>query len=65
MESVSFEEMRRSMVDSQLRTSGVTDAWVLTAMGKPGTFGSPEHVAALDCRVRREADAFAVPRIGG
>jgi len=33
MESVNFEEMRRSMVDSQLRTSGVTDAWVLTAMG--------------------------------
>ena len=33
METVSFEEMRRSMVDSQLRTSGVTDAWVLTAMG--------------------------------
>jgi len=33
MESVSFEEMRRSMVDSQLRTSGVTDAWVLTSMG--------------------------------
>ena len=33
MESVNFEEMRRSMVDSQLRTSGVTEAWVLTAMG--------------------------------
>lgn len=33
MESVNFEEMRRSMVDSQLRTSGVTDAWVLSAMG--------------------------------
>lgn len=33
MELVNFEEMRRSMVDSQLRTSGVTDAWVLTAMG--------------------------------
>jgi len=33
METVSFEEMRRSMVDSQLRTNGVTDAWVLTAMG--------------------------------
>ena len=33
MESVNFEEMRRSMVDSQLRTSGVTDAWVLAAMG--------------------------------
>jgi protein-L-isoaspartate(D-aspartate) O-methyltransferase len=33
MESVNFEEMRRSMVDSQLRTSGVTDLWVLAAMG--------------------------------
>lgn len=33
MESVSFEEMRRSMVDSQLRTSGVMDAWVIAAMG--------------------------------
>ena len=33
MESVNFEEMRRSMVDSQLRTSGVTEAWVLAAMG--------------------------------
>lgn len=33
MKSVNFEEMRRSMVDSQLRTSGVTDAWLLTAMG--------------------------------
>jgi protein-L-isoaspartate(D-aspartate) O-methyltransferase len=33
MEAVNFEEMRRSMVDSQLRTSGVTDLWVLAAMG--------------------------------
>ena len=33
MASVNFEEMRRSMVDSQLRTSGVTDLWVLSAMG--------------------------------
>lgn len=33
MESVNFEEMRQSMVDSQLRTSGVTDLWVLSAMG--------------------------------
>lgn len=33
MVSVNFEEMRQSMVDSQLRTSGVTDAWVLAAMG--------------------------------
>jgi protein-L-isoaspartate(D-aspartate) O-methyltransferase len=34
MESVNFEDMRRFMVDSQLRTSGVTDAWVLAAMGR-------------------------------
>jgi protein-L-isoaspartate(D-aspartate) O-methyltransferase len=34
MESVNFEDMRRAMVDSQLRTSGVTDAWVLAAMGR-------------------------------
>ena len=34
MESVNFEDMRRAMVDSQLRTSGVTDAWVVAAMGK-------------------------------
>ena len=33
MESGKFEDMRRSMVDSQLRTSGVTESWVLTAMG--------------------------------
>lgn len=33
MESVSFEDMRRAMVDSQLRTSGVTEAWVLAEMG--------------------------------
>lgn len=34
MESVSFEDMRRAMVDSQLRTSGVTEGWVIAAMGK-------------------------------
>ncbi len=33
MESVSFEDMRRAMVDSQLRTNGVTQAWVLAALG--------------------------------
>lgn len=33
MESVDFSNMRRSMVDSQLRTSGVTSAWVVAAMG--------------------------------
>ncbi|OYY69466.1 MAG: hypothetical protein B7Y00_05815 [Sphingomonadales bacterium 17-56-6] len=34
MESVNFEDMRRAMVDSQLRTSGVNDAWVVAAMGR-------------------------------
>lgn len=34
MESVNFEDMRRTMVDSQLRTSGVNDAWVVAAMGR-------------------------------
>ncbi len=34
MESVNFEDMRRAMVDSQLRTSGITEAWVLTEMGR-------------------------------
>ncbi len=34
MESVNFEDMRRAMVDSQLRTSGVTEAWVLAEMGR-------------------------------
>jgi protein-L-isoaspartate(D-aspartate) O-methyltransferase len=33
MQSADFNNMRRSMVESQLRTSGVTDAWVLAAMG--------------------------------
>jgi protein-L-isoaspartate(D-aspartate) O-methyltransferase len=34
MESVDFNNMRRAMVDSQLRTSGVTSPWVIAAMGK-------------------------------
>jgi protein-L-isoaspartate(D-aspartate) O-methyltransferase len=33
MQSADFNNMRRAMVESQLRTSGVTDAWVLAAMG--------------------------------
>jgi protein-L-isoaspartate(D-aspartate) O-methyltransferase len=33
MQSADFANMRRSMVDSQLRTSGVTESWVLAAMG--------------------------------
>jgi protein-L-isoaspartate(D-aspartate) O-methyltransferase len=33
MQSADFNNMRRAMVESQLRTSGVTEAWVLAAMG--------------------------------
>ena len=33
MEPVDFNNMRRAMVDGQLRTSGVTTPWVLAAMG--------------------------------
>ncbi|MGB5076485.1 MAG: protein-L-isoaspartate O-methyltransferase, partial [Sphingorhabdus sp.] len=33
MEPADFSHMRRAMVDSQLRTNGVTDPWVLSAMG--------------------------------
>jgi protein-L-isoaspartate(D-aspartate) O-methyltransferase len=33
MQSADFNNMRRAMVDSQLRTSGVTEPWVLAAMG--------------------------------
>ncbi len=33
MESVNFEQMRQSMVDSQLRTSGVNEVWIVAAMG--------------------------------
>ena len=32
MESVDFDNMRRGMVDSQLRTSGVNTPWVIAAM---------------------------------
>ncbi len=34
MESVDFNNMRRAMVDSQLRTSGITCGWVIAAMGE-------------------------------
>lgn len=43
MESVSFEDMRRAMVDSQLRTNGVTEAWILGAMG---SLPREDHVPA-------------------
>lgn len=33
MESADFNNMRRAMVDSQLRTNGVTEPWIVTAMG--------------------------------
>jgi protein-L-isoaspartate(D-aspartate) O-methyltransferase len=34
MEAVDFSNMRRAMVDGQLRTSGVTTPWVIAAMGE-------------------------------
>ncbi len=34
MESVDFDNMRRAMVDSQLRTSGIMTPWVIAAMGE-------------------------------
>lgn len=43
MDSVNFEEMRRAMVDSQLRTSGVQDPIVLAAMG---TIAREDYVPA-------------------
>lgn len=47
MQSADFANMRRAMVDSQLRTSGVTDAWVLAAMGSaPREDFVPEAVRA-------------------
>ena len=33
MPTADFDSMRRAMVESQLRTSGVTSAWILSAMG--------------------------------
>lgn len=33
MESADFNNMRRAMVDSQLRTNGVTEPWIVAAMG--------------------------------
>lgn len=32
MESANFNNMRRAMVDSQLRTNGVTEPWIVAAM---------------------------------
>lgn len=34
MANPDFDSIRRAMVDSQLRTSGVTEPWILSAMGK-------------------------------
>jgi protein-L-isoaspartate(D-aspartate) O-methyltransferase len=34
MEAVDFNNMRRAMVDGQLRTSGITCGWVIAAMGE-------------------------------
>lgn len=56
MQSADFNNMRRAMVDSQLRTSGVTDPWVLAAMGElPRENFVPEalrEVAYMDRSIR-------------
>jgi len=38
---------------------------LLTAMGKPGTFGSPEHLAALDKVIAAAKKHGKVPGVGG
>ena len=38
---------------------------LLTAMGKPGTFGSPEHLAALDKVITAAKKHGKVPGVGG
>lgn len=47
MANPDFDSIRRAMVDSQLRTSGVTEGWILAAMGSapresyvPGEFAA-------------------------
>ena len=55
MSDVNFETMRRAMVDSQLRTSGVTDHAVIAAMGAIAREAFvPDHraeIAYIDRRV--------------
>ena len=38
---------------------------LLTAMGKPGTYGSPEHLAAMDRVIKASLKHGKVPGIGG
>ncbi len=48
MSDTEFGIMRRAMIDSQLRTSGVTDAWIIAAMGAvPREAFVPKHLSAL------------------
>jgi 2-keto-3-deoxy-L-rhamnonate aldolase RhmA len=38
---------------------------LLTAMGRPGSYGSPEHLAAMDRVIRAALKNGKVPGIGG
>lgn len=48
MPTADFDSMRRAMVESQLRTSGVTSAWILAATGEiPREKYAPRDYAAV------------------
>ena len=67
MESGKFEDMRRSMVDSQLRTSGVTEGWVLAAMGSIAREdyvpGSHQTTAYMDRSIELENGEMLNPPV--
>lgn len=67
MESGKFEDMRRSMVDSQLRTSGVTESWVLAAMGSIAREdyvpGSHQTTAYMDRSLELESGEMLNPPV--
>lgn len=67
MQSADFNIMRRFMVDSQLRTNGVTDTWVLAAMGETPreNFVPPalRHVAYNDRSISLENGAVLNPPV--
>lgn len=65
MESVDFSIMRRAMVDSQLRTNGVTQSWVLSAMGSTAREdfvpAAMREVAYMDRAIALDSDKILNP----
>lgn len=49
MANPDFDSIRRAMVDSQLRTSGVTEGWILAAMGSAPRESYVPAEAAATC----------------